>query len=292
MTGYGEARLQSDAVSVAVELRAVNNRYLKISIRTSEEFSRLEPEIERLLRHLIRRGTIQVQLQVRRQHAPGDYQLNTVAIRSYLEQLSVLQAENADVNSGVELGHLLALPGVVIEPSLIPTEEESNDWRLVEPVVKAALEKFQAMRREEGRYMGEQLRTLRGQITASLDKIQARAPGVVAAYRDRLQERIQLLLSSQGITLAPQDLIKEVAIFAERTDISEEVTRLGSHLEQFAAALDEPESPGRKLDFLTQEMGRETNTIGSKANDVEIARHVVEIKSAVEKIRELVQNIE
>ncbi len=127
---------------------------------------------------------------------------------------------------------------------------------------------------------------------ACLEEVQKRAPLVVEAYRTRLEERLKKTLAEYEVVLDPADLIKEVSLFAERGDISEEIVRLRSHLEQFDAIMDAPESSGRKLEFLTQEMLRETNTIGSKANDVEIARQVIEIKAAIERIREMIQNIE
>jgi uncharacterized protein (TIGR00255 family) len=148
------------------------------------------------------------------------------------------------------------------------------------------------MRAEEGRAMGQELLQLCGQIRKELDLIRARAAQVVVEFRDKLLDRVRNLLAELDVEIDRSDLIKEVSVFAERSDIAEEVVRLDSHLLQFRDFLNEPESPGRKLDFLTQEMFRETNTIGSKANDVEIARHVVEIKGAVEKIRELIQNVE
>jgi len=129
-------------------------------------------------------------------------------------------------------------------------------------------------------------------VVASLDAVADRAPRVVDAYRTRLEERLQKILAEFDVTVDPADLIKEIALFADRSDISEEIVRLRSHLEQFEATMESPESSGRKLDFLTQEMVRESNTIGSKANDVEISRNVIEIKAAVERIREMIQNVE
>ena len=140
--------------------------------------------------------------------------------------------------------------------------------------------------------MGQEFLQLRQSIADHLGAIRQRAPGVAAAFRDRLHERVRSLLAEHDVELDRSDLIKEVSIFAERSDIAEEVVRLASHLEQFQEIMNDPESPGRKLEFLTQEMFREANTIGSKAGDVEISRHVVEIKGTLEKIRELVQNVE
>lgn len=140
--------------------------------------------------------------------------------------------------------------------------------------------------------MTQELLQYRDQIGAELEHIRQRTPQVAVLYRDRLLERVRSLLSELDVKIDRSDLIKEVSVFAERSDVAEEVVRLASHLDQFQEVLKEPESAGRKLEFLTQEMGREANTIGSKASDVEISRRVVEIKSTLEKIRELVQNIE
>lgn len=290
MTGHGDARFHSDELAVAVELRTVNNRYLKVSVRAAEPYSLLEPEIERVVRRHIRRGTVQVVLAVRRQNRPSDYRVNTVALRSYAEQLRALHKE-LGLGRELDLAPLLALPGVVEEPDPL-SSQPTDDWPLVEPVLLEALERLQAMRAEEGRAMADQLLRLLEEIHGHLEAIRLRAPKVVEEYRDKLHERVAALLRDMDIELDRSDLIKEVSVFAERSDVTEEVVRLDSHLGQFRDLLEEEESPGRKLDFLTQEMFREANTIGSKANDVEIARHVVEVKGAIEKIRELVQNVE
>jgi uncharacterized protein (TIGR00255 family) len=189
------------------------------------------------------------------------------------------------------LAQVLALPGVVPEPANAPLRLE-EEWPIIERVLEEALAKLQTMRQDEGAAMARELLQLRDHIADELAKIRNRAPQTVELYRDRLLERVRGLLGELDVRLDRNDLIKEVSIFAERSDIAEEVVRLASHLDQFREILDEPESAGRKLEFLTQEMFRETNTIGSKASDVEISRHVVEIKGDLEKIRELVQNVE
>jgi uncharacterized protein (TIGR00255 family) len=291
MTGYGDAHWQSDAASVAIELRAVNNRYLKVTLRAPEPYNLLEAEFEKVVRKTVRRGTLQVHLRYDRQDAAPDFRVNTVALRSYLKEVRALGSELGLTPTDAWLGSLLALPGVVAEPGQAGLNLDA-DWPVIEKVLTQALAKLHTMRQEEGRAMGQELLAYRDQIAGELAKIRERSPGVVAAYRDRLHERVSKLLAEHGVTLDRSELIKEVAVFAERSDIAEEVTRLASHLDQFQEIMAEPESPGRKLEFLTQEMFRETNTIGSKASDVEISRHVVEIKGTLEKIRELVQNVE
>ncbi|MFO0881333.1 MAG: YicC/YloC family endoribonuclease [Gemmataceae bacterium] len=291
MTGYGEASYSSDTLQLAVELRAVNNRYLKISLRAAEPYNLLEPEIEKVVRRTIKRGTLQIQLRCSRQYTPQDFQINSVAVRSYLAQLQTLASELSLGESPALLGQVLALPGVVPEPSAGTLQFEA-EWPILEQVLETALGRLQQMRQDEGRAMAQELLQLRDHIKSELEAIQRRVPHVAEAYRDRLLERVRSLLGELDVAIDRKDLIKEVAVFAERADISEEVVRLASHLVQFQEIINEPESAGRKLEFLTQEMFRETNTIGSKGSDVEISRHVVEIKGSLEKIRELVQNVE
>lgn len=292
MTGYGEAAYQSESLSLAIELRALNNRYLKVSLRAPEPYNLLEPEFEKVVRRQIKRGTLQIHLRVQRQFAPQDFQINAVAVRSYVAQLGELsRALGLTGSREALLGQVLALPGVVPEPGVGPLKLD-EEWPVMERVLGEALGRLQAMRQEEGRAMAQELLALRDQVGLQLAAIRERSPQVLAAYRDRLLERTRSLLGELDVRLDQADLIKEVAIFAERSDIAEEVVRLASHLDQFQEIVNEPESAGRKLEFLTQEMFREANTIGSKASDVAISRRVVEIKGALEKVRELVQNIE
>jgi uncharacterized protein (TIGR00255 family) len=292
MTGYGEAHYHSDPLHVAIELRALNNRYLKVSLRAAEPHNLLEPEFEKAIRRTIRRGTIQAHLRIDRQYASQDYKINLTALRSYVGQLREVWDELGLRDRGeAVLSQVLTLPGVVPEPGDAASHLE-DEWPLVERVLEEAIAKLQAMRQEEGRAMAQEFLQQRDRIAEHLDRIRQLAPTVATTFRDRLFERVRSLLAEHDVQIDRSDLIKEVSIFAERSDISEEVTRLGSHLEQFRDIMNEPESPGRKLEFLTQEMFREANTIGSKAGDVEISRHVVEIKGTLERMRELVQNVE
>jgi len=286
MTGFGEARLQDDRWSVGVEVRTVNNRHLKMSAKISEPYGALEPELERLVRETVRRGTVQILLRVERPRRSDDYRLNTVALGSYRDQLSALAG-----GQPVDFAALLALPGVV-EERKPDANDPHEDWPTLSQVVSTALAKLQGARAEEGRVMAEELLALGRSVGGHLDRVEARGPEVVSAYQKRLTERVQGLLQGHGVVIEPKDLIREVAILAERADISEEIVRLRAHLTQYVEVIREPESAGRKLEFVVQEMGRETNTIGSKANDVEISRSVVEIKGLLEKIRELIQNVE
>jgi uncharacterized protein (TIGR00255 family) len=291
MTGFGDARWQGQALTLGVELRSVNNRFLKVSVKSPDAYQFLEADIERTIRETLKRGTVHVQLWVQREPRPEDYQINAVALRTYLRQLEAIAAEwNKPVQ--LDLASLLAVPGVVAEGESLARHDLADDWARVEPVLREALKKLQAMRAEEGQKMARELSDQAQLIARELAKVQARAPEVVTEYRKRLQEKLQLLLSGQGLSLDPATLVREVAIFADRSDINEEIVRLESHLEQFHAFLNEPDSAGRKFEFLIQEMNREINTIGSKANDVAIARNVVEMKGALERMREMIQNVE
>ncbi len=285
MTGFGEARRQNDNWTVAVEIRAVNNRHFKMVSRISDPYGPLENDLEALVRAQVRRGTIQLSLRVERPKRADDYRLNTVALVSYRDQAKQI------FGSSIDLSALLTLPGVV-EETITNATDVHEDWPRLAEIVSEALEKFQSARAEEGKAMCKELRQLASSIGENLKSVVDRGPEVVSSYRSRLQERVQSVLAEEGVRIEPADLIREVAVFAERADVAEETVRLKAHLDQFRTILDEPESGGRKLEFVVQEMGRETNTIGSKANDVNISREVVSIKGALEKIRELVQNVE
>jgi len=290
MTGHGEAHRHTDGVSVAVEVRTVNNRYLKFSFRATDGYQSLEPQVENLVRQHVRRGTIQVSLLIDREPSAEDYRLNEVVLKGYLTQLQRLMGKS-DHDSSVPLASVLTLPGVVREPTA-GLELIESQWPLIESVLAEALTNLTKMRTDEGRSMAADLAANARAIAAELTAVERRAPQVVDAYRSRLNDRLNKLLSELGVQIQPADIVREVGIFAERSDIAEEIVRLRSHLEQVDTVMATDESSGRKLEFLTQEMFRETNTIGSKANDAEIARHVIEMKSAIERMREMIQNVE
>lgn len=290
MTGFGESHCQQDGIAVAVEVRSINNRYFKLSIRTTEGYAALEPLVEAEVRHIIHRGTVQVNVRIDRRPSPEDFKIHADVLECYRGQLQLLQQRH-DPSRTIPLESLLMLPGVVDDRSAAVVDAAA-DWPLIEQTLRLAMKQMVGMRTEEGKAMAIDLAANCRTVAASLDRIETRAPLVVADYRTRMHERLQKTLAEFNVTLDPADLIKEVSLFADRGDISEEIVRLRSHLDQFLATLDLPESSGRKLEFLTQEMFREANTIGSKGNDVEIAQHVIDIKAAIERIREMIQNIE
>ncbi|MGW8257656.1 MAG: YicC/YloC family endoribonuclease [Thermoguttaceae bacterium] len=289
MTGFGESHCRENGCAISLEVRTINSRYFKLTVRASEGYGALEPHIEELVRKAIHRGTIQVNLRVERLRPAEDYCLNLEVLQRYRRQLE--EQRQWGTNEAVPLAAYLSLPGVVNETSLILREVDS-DWPIIGRVLEAALKNLQRMRAEEGNSMAKDLAANCNQVRQCLTRIESRSPLVVAEYRSRLHEKLKRVLAEYSVALDAAELIREVSLFADRCDISEELVRLRSHVEQFLATMDLPESSGRKLEFITQEMMREANTIGAKANDVEIAREVIEIKTAIERIREMIQNIE
>jgi uncharacterized protein (TIGR00255 family) len=292
MTGFGESRTQTDGLGVAVEVRALNNRHLKVTVRGSDPYPMFEAEVEKVVRRHVRRGTITVHIRVERPPRPADLNLNVPALAGYLKQIRTACAEAGSTEFiGPLLAGVLSLPGIAPEPRHFGSPPD-DEWPAVEQTLDAALRRLDAMRREEGRSMGEELLAHHRSVAAELDSLRALLPRVTVDYRQRLLERLRQAIGDAGISIQPDHLIREVALFADRTDVSEEVSRLGAHLTQFAEIVRKGDEAGRKLEFVLQEMGREANTLGSKAGDVAVSRHVFEIKATLEKVRELVQNVE
>lgn len=289
MTGFGEARGPAGGMAISVEVRTINSRHYKLSFRSSEGYASLESDVEALTRESIRRGTVQLNLRVDRRSSVDDYRINTEVVENYRRQLQ--QFTGSEWNNADDLRLLLSLPGTIDEKSR-GEYDPRGDWPAIEPVIRDALAALAKMRAEEGVALAADLAHNGRQISELLDAIARRSPEVTQSYQSRLTGRVQQALSELNVTVEPADLLREIALFADRSDISEEIVRLRSHLQQYEAALLMAESSGRKLEFIAQEMGREINTIGSKANDAEISRLVVDIKTALERIREQIQNVE
>jgi uncharacterized protein YicC (UPF0701 family) len=292
MTGFGEARTQTDRLAAEVEVRAVNNRHLKVTVRGTDPYPMFEAEVEKVVRKHVHRGTITIHVRVARQAGGVDLALNTAALASYLRQVR-LACEGAGTPEyvGPLLSGVLALPGIAPE-GRSPGSPPPDEWPVVEQTLTAAFKNLNEMRREEGKAMAAELLALHGTITGELAAIRTLLPNVTSDYRTRLLERVRQAVGDSGVAIHPEHIVREVALFSDRTDVAEEVTRLSAHLEQFAELVRKGDEAGRKLEFLIQELGRETNTLGSKAGDVAISRHVFEIKSALEKVRELALNVE
>ena len=283
MTGHGQASVEQDQFRVAIEIRTVNNRFLKTSINT-DLGTELESRVEQQLKSTLRRGSVSVRIKTENLQSGQRARLNAEVIQSYWTQLSEIAGGSQSIN----VESLLTLPGVIEDSE--PTDQEEL-WPVVKKTLAEALQSLVEMRGTEGEAMKFDMVSNIGAIETELASIEKLAPTVSEAYSKRLTDRINKLLEKFEVTVTASDVIKEVGMFADRTDVSEETVRLATHLEQFRLVIQEP-TPGKKLDFLVQEMLRETNTIGSKANNSDIAKHVVEIKTAIERIREMVQNIE
>lgn len=290
MTGFGEARAVVEGLHLSAELRSVNNRHFKLTLRSPDLLAPLEADIERVLRETITRGTVSLFLRIDRSANASTARVNSDVLVAYWQQLREI-APKCNTLPMVSLAELLTLPGV-IDDGRGADVDLAVIGPAVEKLVRDALAHFQQFRVKEGAAMAADLDKHCQIIVGEVDRIAVLAPQVVAEYRDRLFLRIQEVLQKAEVSLSPSDLLREVALFTDRSDISEEIVRLRSHLDQFTQMLKANTSQGRKLEFLCQELFREANTIGSKSNHVGVAHAAVEIKSTIERIREVVLNVE
>lgn len=288
MTGFGRVEYERKGVRMLVEIRSVNHRFCEISMRMPKELTILEEKCKKWIQAHLRRGRIDVQVSM---DDVGNedplLDVNWHVVENYVriaEQLKRHYRLNGDMN----VDELIRLPDV-IQPSV-----RSGDIETLEAVLKTAfdraIEQLMLMRRREGQALAKDLYILVTQLKALSQEVSQRAPYVLEEYRKRLIERLAEWTDKD--TVDPNRLMTEVALFADRADIREELTRLNSHGEQFKQILESDEAVGRKLDFLLQEMNREVNTIASKSHDLSISQNVVDMKSILEKMREQVQNIE
>ena len=290
MTGYGRGECAQDGFKVSVELSSVNRRQSEIAVNLPRELEVLEAQVRDEINRRVSRGrlNVRVALHVADERQAARVRLNEPLARAYTRELRRL-AKELKLAGDVTLDHLLRAPGV------LQTDEELSDaedfWPAIAKALDQALDQLMKMRIREGAHLAGDLKRRMGTLRRAVAAVQKLAPRVAEHYRQQLQERIK----SAGIELPSMDderLAKEVVFFADRADISEELTRLQSHFKQFDDCLKATEPVGRTLDFLAQEMNREINTIGSKANDVAISREVVALKAELEKFREQAQNVE
>jgi uncharacterized protein (TIGR00255 family) len=289
MTGFGDASAENDGTHYAVEIRSLNNRFFKPVIKLPDTVGGLEPELESMLREKLGRGSITFILKMRSDTAEAAYHLNIPALQTYLKQLQSVQGLERLVH--IDLASLVELPGVCQEPR-DETDEILRHGDTIRALAVKAIGKLDAMRRKEGEALFKELMNQIRVIGENLAHIATRAPLVVEDYHRRLLLRINQLLNGAELKVNEGDVIKEVAVFAERADIAEEIQRLSTHCQAFEDSCRTSEHAGRKLDFIAQELLREANTIASKANDALIARHIVEIKGAIDRLKEQVQNVE
>lgn len=289
MTGFGRGESMDDLHSFNIEIKSVNHRYNDIIIRMPKHISYLEEKIKKYIKQKITRGRIEVYIKLEYiDEVTMDVKVNMPLAKIYKTAIEELINE-LNIKDNIMLSHMMNFP------EIIKSERKDTDediiWNCLLKSLDLALENLLSMRNEEGLALKEDMEAQIDTIDSKILEIEKRAPVVVKDYKERLYDRIKELLDD-NYELDEDRLNHEVAIFAEKSDVNEEIVRLKSHIQQFELSLNENKPVGRKLDFIVQEINREINTIGSKANDLTITNHVVDIKSKIEKIREQIQNVE
>ena len=290
MTGYGRAEALHEGRKWVVEVRSLNHRYMEVIVRLPGALTPLEMEIKKKVGERLLRGRIDVTIQMDTSGSPGgamQYEIDLPLLRNYLELLNVIRAElklkeKADLNTVSRFRDIF-----------VPSERKldaAQAWVVLKDVLDEALMELVRMRGKEGAAIRKDFLARIGRIKDCLQVTKSRIPEVINEYQKRLSDRVKEL--SGGLELDGMRLAQEVALLAEKTDITEEIVRLESHIEQFTKLLDSRDTAGRKIDFLLQEMCREVNTMGSKSSDVKLSHQVIELKSEITKLREQVQNVE
>lgn len=290
MTGFGRGEYTDGKRSIIAEIKSVNHRYSDITIKMPRRYTFAEDKIKNAVKDKIRRGKVDVSIIVENiTENDVNIKLNSMLAKQYYDNLTELRGE-FDLSGDISLQFLASLPDVM--KAIPDVEDEEEITKAILKAVSEAAANLEKMRAVEGEKLAEDLIAKGEYIKEILDKIAERAPQVVTDYTAKLKERIQELVGSS--VQVPEDrILVEAAVFADKCAIDEEITRLNSHLVQLKNIIEKSSQPdGKKLDFLVQEMNREANTIGSKANDITITNYMLEIKSEIEKIREQVQNIE
>ncbi len=290
MTGFGTVEHAENGVSFSVEARGGNHRYLKVSIKLPERFQFAESAVERAVRARLSRGSISIAVRVQGDRDETLSPIDVSALQRYIDDLSKARLPEG-LQATIDLGAIASLPGVIQSPDF-DDQERQRLTKLLEDLAVRSVDAMTIMRCEEGQALHEALMHCVSGLRGHVDVVAERSPEVAKEYQARLESRVSALMQGGGFELEADALAREVAVFAERCDITEEVTRLQSHLDQFVELCNREEPTGRTLDFLSQELLREANTIGSKSNDATIARHVVEMKTLIDRIKEQVQNVE
>lgn len=290
MTGFGRSEHSDGKRNITVEIKSVNHRYGDISVKMPRRYSFAEEGIKNIVKKTVSRGKVDVSIIVENLTEEDiTVKLNTVVARQYIENLKQLR-ETFSLEGEASLQFVAALPDVM--KAVPDVEDEEEVCRAIEIPLEQAVKNLDNMRAEEGAKLAEDLLMRGGLIQSYVKEIEERSPQVASAYAEKLQDRIKELLGSH-VTVPEDRILLEAAIFADKCSITEELVRLDSHMIQLKSIIEKSRQPsGKKLDFLVQEMNREANTIGSKANDIAITNLMLEIKSEIEKIREQVQNIE
>lgn len=288
MTGFGRAQKEIDGYVITVELKSVNHRYFEFSSRVPRQYGFLDDKLKSYVNSKVSRGKVECYVSIEALNTDtAEVVVNHTLASAYVKALKELECEY-ELKQDFGASTISRFPDVFVVRKA--DEDEDKLWEIVKTVCDEAIEKFVSMRETEGAKMKEDIFS-RGQfILEQVSFIEERSPQTVKEYNDKLIERVHELIGD--VSLDEQRIIQEVAIYADKVAVAEETVRLRSHIEQLNTFINSSEPVGRKMDFLVQEINRETNTIGSKANDVDIARKVVDIKAEIEKIREQIQNIE
>lgn len=288
MTGYGRAEVKQAGRLVVVEIKSVNHRYFEFSARTPRALGFLDDRLKKYVQSRVSRGKVDVFVSVEGiEQENADVVVNHALAEGYVRALRELR-DTYGLGGELTVPLVAGMSGVLSVQR--PPEDEEEVWAMVLPAAEQAVDAFIAMREMEGRRLCEDVLGRIDTILAAVTQIEQRSPQTVQEYRGKLEERLKELLS--GAAVEEQRLLTEAAIVADKTAVAEETVRLRSHMQQAASLLESNGAIGRKLDFLVQEMNREINTIGSKAQDIAIARTVVDVKAEIEKIREQIQNLE
>ncbi|MEM6672135.1 MAG: YicC/YloC family endoribonuclease [Planctomycetota bacterium] len=298
MTGFGAGRAEAtldDGAQLAVvaEVRSVNHRHLQVKLRLPHDLGALESSLEKAVRARLGRGAVQVAIELARSGGEPSFDVDEAACERYLRlQRGIARRfSEFDLDEIESIRDLLTLPGVVVTTRTgADVSEAGPEADVVRRALDGALDALEAMRRAEGKATADDLAGTTDEIEALIGRIRDRLPEVAAGHRARLVERVAEVTGDAQLSEA--DLAREIAVLADRLDVSEEIARLGSHIVQLRAVLDAGGAVGRRLDFLAQEFFREANTIGSKCSDAAVAHLVVDLKTQVERLREQVQNIE
>jgi len=290
MTGFGRGAASGDGFSVGVEVKTVNNRYLDIHLRAPQELNALEMEIRKRVKARLSRGRVDLNISFDRTDAAASYEVNQSVVGAYVDALREIQRQ-FNLSGDIDVTSIARLPGALSSP-----RDEFNDEMMdaIEAAIDQALDSLEQMRTAEGAALAEEMRGRLSKIESALPTIESAAAGLGEAYRQRLHKRITELLAreAQTIEVDAGRLAQEVAYLADRSDITEELARLKSHVEQFRDAIGLQDEVGKRLDFLLQEFNREANTVLSKSTEISIKEAALSIKAEVEKLREQVQNVE
>jgi len=288
MTGYGTGSAQKDNTVVSVEIKTVNHRFLDFHVRLPREYQYLEGEIQQLIRGALDRGRVDVSVTIQNA-ASSAFEINSSLLKGYVEAAGRLR-EEFQFQDSLDLKTVLSLPGILQVKEAAPDEPADTISALVSSSVKDALDGVLRMRCQEGDALKTDMRQNLARVEENAGRIQEWSVDLAAAQLQKLRARLSQLLSQAEMD--PQRLAQEAALIADKSDISEEIARLKSHIEQYRLLMDAKEKAGKKLDFLLQELQREANTILSKSGDLEISRCAIAIKTDIEKLREQVQNVE